>query len=82
MLLKDNNLNIFEQISFPDHYNYSDKDLENLINKAKNINAILLTTEKDYLRIKENYKKNINFLKIKSKIENQNHFIEEIKNLL
>ena len=29
-LLKDNNLNIFEQISFPDHYNYSKAEIEDL----------------------------------------------------
>ena len=69
-------------ISFPDHYNYFDKELENLINKAKENNTILLTTEKDYLRIDDNYKKNINFLKIAVEIENRNQFIEEIKKVI
>ena len=78
-LLKNNNIDILEKISFPDHYNYSDKELENLINKAKENNTILLTTEKDFLRIEENYKKNINYLKIIVEIENRNQFIEEIK---
>ena len=55
-----------EEISFPDHYNYSDKELENLINKAKEKNAILLTTEKDFFRIDENYKNNIKHLENKS----------------
>ena len=30
--------------------NYFDKELENLINKAKENNTILLTTEKDYFK--------------------------------
>jgi len=81
-LLKDNNIDILEEISFPDHYNYFDKELENLINKAKENNTILLTTEKDYLRIDDNYKKNINFLKIAVEIENRNQFIEEIKKVI
>ena len=81
-LLKNNNINILEEISFPDHYNYSDKELENLINKVKENNTILLTTEKDYLRIDENYKKNINFLKIKIEIVNRNQFIEEIRKVI
>jgi len=68
-LLRDNNIDILEEISFPDHHNYFDKELANLINKAKENNTILLTTEKDYLRIEENYKKNINFLKINLKIK-------------
>ena len=81
-LLRDNNIDILEEISFPDHHNYFDKELENLINKAKENNTILLTTEKDYLRIDDNYKKNINFLKIAVEIENRNQFIEEIKKVI
>jgi len=81
-LLKDNNINILEEISFPDHYNYSNKELENLINKAKEKNATLLTTEKDFFRIDENYRKNIKHLKIKVEIENKNQFIEEIKKVI
>ena len=81
-LLKDNNIDILEEINFPDHYNYFDKELANLINKAKENNSILLTTEKDYLRIDENYKKNINCLKIVVEIENRNQFIEEIKKVI
>ena len=81
-LLRDNNIDILEEISFPDHYNYFGKELENLINKAKENNTILLTTEKDYLRIEENYKKNINCLKIVVEIENRNQFIEEIKKVI
>ena len=81
-LLKDNNIGAIEEIQFPDHYNYSKKELENLINKTRENNAILLTTEKDYFRINKNYKKNINYLKIAVDIENQNQFIEEIKKIL
>ena len=81
-LLKDNNIETIEEIKFPDHYNYSKKEMENLINKTRENNAILLTTEKDYFRISQNYKKNINYLKITVDIENQNQFIEEIKKII
>ena len=81
-LLKDNNIGAIEEIQFPDHYNYSKKELENLINKTRENNAILLTTEKDYFRINKNYKKNINYLKIAVDIENQKQFIEEIKKII
>ena len=56
--------------------------METLINKAKNNDAILLTTEKDYLRIDENYKKNISYVKITTEIENKKQFIEEIKKII
>ena len=81
-LLKENEINILEEISFPDHYNYSKTDLDNLIKKAKQKNSILLTTEKDYLRINKDYRKNIDCLKIKVKIEKKNEFVEEIKKVI
>ena len=81
-LLKDNKLNIIETIMFPDHHQYSEKDLDNLLSKIKENNTILLTTEKDYFRISENYKKNIKYLKIKIEIENKSQFIEEIKKII
>ena len=81
-LLTDNKLNIIEAIKFPDHHRYSEKELENLLNKAKDNNSILLTTEKDYFRIPKNHKKNIKYIKIKIEIENKNKFIEEIKKII
>ena len=78
-LLRENNLLLKETIYYPDHYNFSKIELDTLINKAEVNNAILLTTEKDYSRIDDNYKKNIEFLKIELEIENKNSFVELIK---
>jgi tetraacyldisaccharide 4'-kinase len=71
-----------KEIKFPDHHKYSDKQLEELIQKKKENNAILITTEKDYFRIKENFKEDINYLKIKVEIRNQDKFIEELKKVI
>ena len=81
-LLEQNRINTLEEIYYPDHHNYSKKELENLIKKSKEKDAILLTTEKDYLRIDENYKKNIKFLKVKTQLADQNKFINEIKKII
>ena len=81
-LLNENKLNIIETIKFPDHHKYSEKELENLLNKMKKNDAILLTTEKDYFRISGIYKKNIKFLKIKVEIDNKKKFIDEIKKII
>jgi len=81
-LLKDNKIDIVEEIKFSDHHQYSEKELESLCNKSKTNNTILLTTEKDYFRISDNYKKNINHLRIEIEIENQDQFIEEIKKII
>ena len=49
-MLKENHLNL-KEISFPDHYNYSEQDLIKLHQLEKQYNAKLITTEKDFLRI-------------------------------
>jgi len=81
-LLKDNEIDLVKKIKFPDHHKYSEKELENLLSKIKENDTTLLTTEKDYLRISESYRKNIKFLKIKVEIENKSQFIEEIKKII
>ena len=50
-MLKNNNFNISKEIEYPDHYNYSDQDLNylNLISKKNNLEII--TTKKDFLRM-------------------------------
>ena len=58
------------------------KDLNDLEKRAKDKKAILLTTEKDYLRINEEQRKNISFLDITVEIKNKDHFIEEIKKII
>tara|TARA_Y100000590_G_scaffold423233_1_gene528799 strand:- start:60 stop:902 length:843 start_codon:yes stop_codon:yes gene_type:complete len=81
-LLKENGINVVNEIEFPDHHIFSKKELENLVAQAERNKTILLTTEKDYLRIDRNYKNNINYIKIKVEINNRNEFIEEIKKIL
>jgi tetraacyldisaccharide 4'-kinase len=81
-LLRDNNLDIIEVVKFPDHYRYTKKELENLINISKKNNAILLTTEKDYERIFINYRKNIEYIKISLEIEKEDQLINEIKKII
>ena len=81
-LLKQNTINVNREIKFPDHYNYSSKEIEILLNQAKENNSTLLTTEKDYFRIDEKYRKNIEYLKISTEIENKNYLIEEIKKII
>ena len=81
-LLKNNSIDVLKEISFPDHYDYLNKELEDLINNAKENHIILLTTEKDYLRINDRYRENISYLKIRVDIENKNEFIEQIKKII
>ena len=81
-LLHENNLNVVDSISYPDHYNYTVKDLNFLKNKANKFDAILLTTEKDYFRLDDNLKLNIEFLKVELEIEKKEKLLELIKSYL
>ena len=80
--LKDNNIKLINTFSFPDHYKYTYNDLKKLIKEAKNKKAILLTTEKDFLRLDKKYKKKINFLPIKLIINKKKLFIQELKKII
>ena len=73
-LLKDNGLKVKREISFPDHYNYSKEEIENLISKAKEEGLTLLTTEKDFFRIKRSDFKKINYVSVDLKILNNKSF--------
>jgi len=63
--------NISKKIIYPDHYKLTSTDLKQLIDKAKKENLILVTTEKDFLRLNKSQRKNIKFLKIKLEIKNK-----------
>ena len=67
---------------FPDHYNYKESDLQKLKNLAKNNNCELLTTEKDYFRIKKSFRKNINFLKVELSIDQKKQFYKYLNERL
>jgi tetraacyldisaccharide 4'-kinase len=79
--LNSHGFNITKFLPYPDHYNYSDIEIKKIKQIAKSYKAKILTTEKDFLRIKNNnqLKNNktnqINFLKMKLEIKNEKKFI-------
>jgi len=77
-LLENNNLKIMKKISFPDHYNYSLKELNKLINFALKNNLNLITTEKDFFRIQHFQLTQIRYLKLKLEITNKVELEKEI----
>lgn len=77
-LLEENNFEIKRKINFPDHYTYEKKELEEIIIEAKKDNLEIITTEKDYERIKHYKLKEIKFLSARLKIENKDKFISQI----
>ena len=80
--LKNLKIKFNEYKKFPDHYEYKEPDLQKLKELAKLKNCELLTTEKDYLRIKKSLRKNINFLKVELSIDNEKQFYKYINQKL
>ena len=66
-MLKNNKLKILSDLEYPDHYQYSKRDFDEIIINAKKFNAHIITTEKDYLRL-ENFNRN-EILYVKSSLE-------------
>jgi len=77
-LLEKNNLKIIKKIAFPDHYNYSLKELNELINFSQKNNLKIITTEKDFFRIKHYNLIQIQCLRVKLEFENRNGLEKEI----
>ena len=72
--LKSLKIKFIRYEKFPDHYDYKESDLHKLKNLAKKNNCELLTTEKDYLRMKKTLRKNINFLKVELSVDQEKQF--------
>ena len=74
--LKKYKFKIKEKFIFPDHYKFSKSEIDNFKNIAKLKKLDIITTEKDYLRLNNKDKKNIKFLKVELKVQNEHDLIE------
>ena len=72
--LKDNDFN-FNHLSFKDHHNYSDSDISNINN-----NEIVITTEKDYVKLYSRVTTKLFYLPIEFLIYNEGEFNNQILN--
>ena len=73
-----NKIKVIKSIVFPDHYQYTNNDIRKIKQLAKKLKTKILTTEKDFMRIKKN-KKGINFIKINLLIKNKKKLINFLK---
>ncbi len=75
--LEKMNCTIVRKYNFADHYPYLNQDLEEMIKEANQLQALLITTEKDYIRIPEVYKPLIKILPME--LEFAYYDIEKLK---
>ena len=80
--LKKYKFNIAKKFIFPDHYNFKDQEIDEIKKIAFDNKLEIITTEKDYKRLNKRNRKNIDYLKIKLKIKNQNKFTRFLKERL
>jgi len=83
--IEDTSCIISEFMGFPDHYRYSNTNLENIVSKAKTLQAeYILTTEKDYVRIYKSLPWPVDLIVVGVKIgfEDEKAFQAFIKNKL
>ena len=67
------------KLVYPDHHNFTEKDIKEIENKANN--KLIITTEKDYVRLKSQNLKSLFYLPIKSSfISNGDNFDKTILN--
>ena len=78
-LLEKNKFKIVEEIIFPDHFTYSKKNIDFIKKRSKEINAKIITTEKDNIKISKIDPEDIEFLKVETKIDDEINFLNFIK---
>ena len=79
-ILLENKFDVRKELIFSDHYKYSLNDFEKIRINAKNENLKILTTEKDYMKVPEEFKKEIDFITINLIIQDEEKFIELLNN--
>jgi len=75
-ILLKNKFDIVREMVFPDHYDYNLRDFEKIRSIASDEKLKILTTEKDFMKIPEQFKKEIDFLAIDLVIQDEKKLIE------
>ena len=80
-MLKNNKLKIVSDLEYPDHYEYSKKDLDEIIINAKKYDAHIITTEKDFLRLEKFNRNEILYIKSILDISDENSLTNKLNEL-
>ena len=81
-MLRGLNMEVIDQISFPDHHFYSKKQVTKILKIAERHNALVVTTEKDYVKIPASYKKVIYPINIELQLSKRKRLLSELKRLV
>ena len=79
-MLKEHRFKIIKDLEFSDHYNFTDRDLDKIINLAETLNCKIITTEKDYHRLNKKYHESIKFIKSELKLDDEEKLVKILLN--
>jgi tetraacyldisaccharide 4'-kinase len=79
--LLNNNIKIIKQIIYPDHFQFTEKNYKVLFQEAENNNCNLITTEKDWVRIDEQFKDRVYYTKLSTLLIGKESLEKELKKL-
>ena len=68
-------MNVHKQIDYPDHYEFNKEELKKIIKDSVKNQYTVITTEKDYYRIKDFNFKEIKYLKLEISITQKDKLI-------
>ena len=82
-LMIENGLDIKERLIFPDHYEFTEVEIQNIKKEAKNKNYQIIMTEKDYFKIKDfnNDGIEIFYFKVSLEISGKERLVKKIVDL-
>ena len=79
-LINFHNLKIEKKMTFPDHYRFSYSEIKKIVDIAKKEELQIITTEKDYYKIKDFNINEIDYLKVELEIIKKDEFLQKISN--
>ena len=75
-------MQVIQKVSFPDHHFYTDRQLADIFKIADKNNALVVTTEKDYVKLPKSFKKKIYPIKIELHLSKSDKLLMELKSLV
>jgi len=81
-MLKRLNMRVVQEVTFPDHHFYTDKQLANIFKFADKNNALVVTTEKDYVKLSKPLKEKVYPINIELHLKKKERLLLELKNLV
>ena len=80
--LREQGAKIVKEITYPDHHIYNENDLLNLAEIANKTKSILVSTQKDFVRVPKSYKTLVNILDGEIIFENEELIKEILTNVI